>query len=115
MTRCVKVLGSAIGDAGFAEGLARQRCVKAHPMLPGLGGLGGVQAGLALLRSCASYAKLPYSARTTLWKDEFCAFDADVKRPGGGLTDIVDGAFGSTARGGESTREVWYPRCYALG
>jgi hypothetical protein len=60
-SRCVKVLGSAIGDTAFTESLARKRRSKAHPVLHGLGGLGDVQAGLALSRSCASYAKLAYT------------------------------------------------------
>ncbi len=68
-SRNVKVLGAAVGDQEFCEGLVRKRRGKASPVLQGIAALDNSQCGFSLLRSCASFAKLAYNIRTTrlLW------------------------------------------------
>lgn len=64
-SRKVKVLGAAIGDAVYCSGVVRSRRGKAEAVLRRLPALHDVEAGYALLRTCASFAKLVYSAHTT--------------------------------------------------
>ena len=61
----MKLLGAAIGDAEFCGKLARKRIEKAETLMSKIGEINDCQAGLFRLRTCASYAKLMYNARTT--------------------------------------------------
>ncbi|CAK0860758.1 unnamed protein product, partial [Prorocentrum cordatum] len=58
-----KLLGAPIGAKDYCEAFAQRRADKTKPALEALANL-HPQVGLALLRYCASYAKLVHSART---------------------------------------------------
>ena len=59
-----KLLGAPIGSAEFCEAHARKRVEKAGPLFKAIRNFHHVQGGLLLLRHCASFSKIAYSART---------------------------------------------------
>lgn len=59
------LLGSAFGPEPFCEALTAKRSDKAQHILARLRGMQDSQSALLLLRYCANYCKLVYSARTT--------------------------------------------------
>ena len=61
---CFKLLGAAFGDAAFCESLAQKRADKANRLLLKLKDCPSKQGALLLMRHCASWCKLVYSART---------------------------------------------------
>ena len=64
-----KVLGAAVGQGpAHLDRIARRRG-KASKLLARIGELSDGQAGLLLLRNCASYAKLMYNIRTSPAQD----------------------------------------------
>ena len=63
--RCLKLLGVPIGDDVFCANVTRKRAEKAKPLLDEIADLNDPQVALLLLRQCASFGKLVYSARTT--------------------------------------------------
>ena len=60
---CLELLGAPIGGDDFCRKHAQKRVKKAAEVLDALAGLENAQVGLHLLRQCASYCKLGYSAR----------------------------------------------------
>jgi hypothetical protein len=91
LSRNVKVLGAAVGDAAYCEALVRKRRSNASKLQDRIGELGDSQAGLLLLRSCASFAKLLYNARTSpvcLHSAELIGYDEDVRRAFSHLTRL---------------------------
>ena len=80
--RSLKLLGAPIGDEAFCTGVTEKRTEKAQPLLDSIAGLTDPQVALLLLRQCASFGKLVYSARTTkfdLHKSALDHFDATVR------------------------------------
>ena len=61
---CFKMLGTPFGDAKFCEAHSAKRAAKAEALLSGISDYDHTQGGLLLLRHCASWCKLVYSART---------------------------------------------------
>ena len=62
--RCIKLLGAPLGGADFCAQHTGQRVAKAQILLTKIGSYGHTQGALLLLRHCASWSKLVYSART---------------------------------------------------
>ena len=60
---CFELLGAPIGSDEFCRQHTLKRVKKAEELLDALAGLENAQAALHLLRQCASYCKLGYSAR----------------------------------------------------
>jgi hypothetical protein len=59
-----KLLGAPFGGAEFCAAHTSKRKAKAETLLQDIGGLESSQAALLLIRHCASFCKLAYSART---------------------------------------------------
>jgi hypothetical protein len=78
----VKVLGAAVGDATFCSALVGRRRAKAAKTMARIRELNDSQGALTLLRSCSSFSKLLYNARTTPSCNitaELNRFDEDVR------------------------------------
>ena len=77
------LLGAAIGNSTFCTAHTQLHRVDASkPLLEALGALDDPQTGLLLLRECASFCKVAYSARVTppaLHIAALSAFDAEVR------------------------------------
>lgn len=77
------LLGAAIGGHAFCTAHTQsQRVDASKPLLEALGHLDDPQTGLLLLRECASFCKVAYSARVTppaLHTAALSAFDAEVR------------------------------------
>ena len=58
-----ELLGAPVGDAAFCAQHTRKRVSAAQELLDALGALENAQVALHLLRQCASFCKLGYSAR----------------------------------------------------
>ena len=56
-------LGAPVGSAAFCTGAARDRVHKAKPLLEAISSHRDPQIGLRLLRSCAGFCKMVYTAR----------------------------------------------------
>jgi len=61
--RSFELLGAPVGDANFCSEHTKQRVAGAAALLEALGALENAQVALHLLRQCASFCKLGYSAR----------------------------------------------------
>ena len=96
-------MGAPIGAKGYCEEFTRRRADKAKPALDALVNL-HPQVGLLLLRYCASYSKLVYSARTAppaLLSDAMQGFDEGQRRVLEDLlaADLTDAQWHQAARG----------------
>ena len=103
LDRGFKLLGAPIGDKTFCEAFTQRRASKTKPTLEALADL-HPQVGLLLLRYCASFGKLVYSARTAppdLLSEAFGGFDADQRRALSDLlaADLTDSQWQQAARG----------------
>ena len=61
--QCFELLGGAIGSAAYCNAHTSERVEKACKLLKAIGELPDPQVALLLLRYCASFGKLLYSAR----------------------------------------------------
>ena len=61
----MKVLGAAVGDVEFCNGLVRRRRLKAKALMEKICEVDDSQTALLLLRSCAGYNKLMHNTRTS--------------------------------------------------
>ena len=80
---CFKILGAPVGIAEYCQSLSKKRIDKIQSVLDAIGELPDPQVALALLRSCASYSKMFFSARTTpfdIHQEQLIAFDNSVRR-----------------------------------
>ncbi|CAK0836007.1 unnamed protein product [Prorocentrum cordatum] len=98
-----KLLGAPIGAKDYCEAFTQRRADKTKPALEALANL-HPQVGLALLRYCASYAKLVYSARTApsaLLSEALHCFDDGQRRALSNLlaADLTDAQWRQAARG----------------
>ena len=78
-----KLLGAPIGSKEYCQQLTQQRANKVQECLDALGELPDPQVALALLRSCASFGKMVFSARTTPYdvhQEQLLCFDNAVRR-----------------------------------
>ena len=85
-----KLLGAAFGSEEFCTAHTLKRKDKATRLIGGLQDLEDTQSALLLLRSCASYCKLAYSARVvppSLHRSALRGFSIDVR---GGLEGLVE-------------------------
>ena len=60
---CFELLGAPVGSDAFYRECAQQRVDKATELLDALGALENAQVALHLLRQCAGFCRLKYSAR----------------------------------------------------
>ena len=80
---CFKLLGAPIGTAEYCQSLTGKRAAKVQSSLDAIGELPDPQVALALLRSCASFGKMVFSARATpfdVHQEQLVAFDSAVRR-----------------------------------
>ena len=80
---CFKLLGSPIGSAEYCQSISNKRAAKVQCTLDAIGELPDPQVALALLRSCASFGKLVFSARTTpfdMHQEQLLKFDNSVRK-----------------------------------
>ena len=80
---CFKLLGAPIGTAEYCQSLTDKRAAKVQGSLDAIGELPDPQVALALLRSCASFGKMVFSARATpfdVHQEQLVAFDNAVRR-----------------------------------
>ena len=80
---CFKLLGAPIGTAEYCQSLTAKRSAKVQSSLDAIGELPDPQVALALLRSCASFGKMVFSARATpfdVHQEQLVSFDKAVRR-----------------------------------
>ena len=80
---CFKLLGAPIGTAEYCQSLTKRRATNVQNSLNAIGELPDPQVALALLRSCASFGKMVFSARTTpfdVHQEQLVAFDNEVRK-----------------------------------
>ena len=78
-----KLLGAPIGTTEYCQALTNKRAVKVQSSLDAIAELPDPQVALALLRSCSSFGKMVFSARTTpfnVHQEQLLAFDHSVRR-----------------------------------
>ena len=88
----MKVLGAAVGDVVFCNGLVRRRRLKAKALMEKICEVNDAQTALLLLRSCAGYTKLMHNTRTSpssSMASELSSFDLDVRRAFEAIMNIV--------------------------
>ena len=79
---CFKLLGAPIGTAEYCQSLTARRAAKVQTTLDAIGELPDPQVALALLRSCASFGKMVFSARATpfnVHQEQLQSFDNAVR------------------------------------
>ena len=77
------MLGAPFGNAAYCEAHTAARVAKAESLLEAIGDYGHSQGALLLLRHCASWSKLVYSARVVppiLHKDAMARFGTALRR-----------------------------------
>ena len=75
-------LGVPIGKAEFCQSFTSERAAKVQESLDAIGELPDPQVALALLRSCASFGKMLFAARSTpfdVHQDQLSQFDKAVR------------------------------------
>ena len=80
---CFKFLGTPIGSDEYCQQLTKQRATKVQECLDAIGELANPQVALTLLRSCASFGKLVFSARATPYdvhQEQLLNFDNAVRQ-----------------------------------
>ena len=80
---CFKLLGAPIGTDEYCKSLTKNRAAKVQSSLDAIGDLPDPQVALALLRSCASFGKMVFSARATpfdVHQEQLVVFDKAVRR-----------------------------------
>ena len=80
---CFTLLGSPVGTDEYCQSLTNKRASKVQSTLDAIGELPDPQVALALLRSCASFGKMVFSARTTpfdIHQEQLLSFDKAVRR-----------------------------------
>ena len=80
---CLKLLGTPIGSDEYCQKLTQQRADGVQECLDALGELPDPQVALALLRSCASFGKMVFAARSTPYdvhQEQLLGFDKAVRR-----------------------------------
>ena len=80
---CFKLLGAPIGTSKYCQSLTDKRAAKVQSSLDAIGELPDPQVALALLRSCSSFGKMVFSARSTPFdthQDQLVSFDKAVRR-----------------------------------
>ena len=79
---CFKLLGAPIGSDEYCQSLTARRADKVQSTLNAIGELPDPQVALALLRSCASFGKMVFSARTTpfdVHQEQLVTYDKAVR------------------------------------
>ena len=80
--RNFELLGGPVGDAAYCNNHTQERVAKASKLLQAVGELHDPQVALRLLRHCAGFAKIVYSARVVppnKHRDATASFDAAVR------------------------------------
>ena len=80
---CCNILGAPIGTAEYCQSITSKRAAKVQDILNAIGDLPDPQVALTLLRSCASFGKMVFSARTTpfdVHQEQLLMFDTAVRR-----------------------------------
>eukprot|EP00660_Eupelagonema_oceanica_P019366 gene19366-biopygen40877 len=78
-----ELLGAAVGRPEFSAGHSARRVAEAKRLLERIGALPDPQIALLLLRQCASFGKIVFSARVTPYDchgDALSDFDSSVRR-----------------------------------
>ena len=78
-----KLLGAPIGKAEYCQQITAKRADKIQRCLDAIGELNDPQVALALLRSCASFGKMVFAARTTpfdVHQEQLLLFDKAVRK-----------------------------------
>ena len=80
---CFKLLGAPIGTVEYCQSITNQRAAKVQSSLDAIGALPDPQVALLLLRSCASFGKMVFSARATpfdLHQEQLLVYDKAVRQ-----------------------------------